>query len=124
MPVFRATSSKNRWAIRSGLRWSELIGAPTASIGVERSCRLGPISAVASLLAAAVSTRHQGSNISHEPSVGQQFGRANAAGASAGASVTVTVSFSNTYQFPPNYSVIITKPSRQHLRQQQVSDRL
>ena len=121
---FPRISSKNHWATKLGLRWNEPIGAPTASIGDVRSCRLGPISAVASLLAAAVSTRHQGSNISHEPSVGQQFGRANAAGASAGASVTVTVSFSNTYQFSPNYSIIITKPSRQHLRQQQVSDRL
>ena len=64
MPVFRATSSKNRWAIRSGQRWSELIGAPTASIGAEQSCRLGPISVVVSLLAAGVSVRHQGSNAS------------------------------------------------------------
>jgi hypothetical protein len=55
-------SSKKRWAIRSGLRWSEPIGAPTASIGDVRSCRLGPISAVASLLAAGVFNRHQGSN--------------------------------------------------------------
>jgi hypothetical protein len=67
MPVFRAISWKNRWAIRSGRRWSELIGAPTASIDVEQSCRLGLISVVASLLA--VSVRHQGSNTSHEPSL-------------------------------------------------------
>jgi hypothetical protein len=58
MPVFRAISWKNRSAIRSGLRWSELIGAPTASIDVEQSCRLGLISVVASLLAAALSARH------------------------------------------------------------------
>ena len=59
MRVFRVISSKNRWAIRSGLRWSELIGAPTALIGAEQSCRLGLISVVASLLAAGVSARHQ-----------------------------------------------------------------
>jgi hypothetical protein len=61
---FHVISSKNRWAIRSGLRWSELIGVPTASIDVEQSCRLGPISAVASVLAGGVFNRQ--SNASHE----------------------------------------------------------
>jgi hypothetical protein len=41
MRGFHVISSKNRWAIRSGLRWSEFIGAPTASIGDVQSCRLG-----------------------------------------------------------------------------------
>jgi hypothetical protein len=68
MLSFRATSSKNPWAIRSGLRWSELIGAPTASNGDKQSCGLGQISVVASLLAAGVSTRLQGSNASHDES--------------------------------------------------------
>jgi hypothetical protein len=58
MRGFDVISLKNRWAIRSGLRWRELIGAPTASIDVERLCRIGPISVVASLLAAALSARH------------------------------------------------------------------
>ena len=62
MPGFRATSSKNRWAIRSGLRWSEPIGALTASIAAKQSCRLGLISVVASLLPPGVSVRHQGAS--------------------------------------------------------------
>ena len=32
-----AISSKNRWAIKSGRRWSELTGAPTALIDAEQS---------------------------------------------------------------------------------------
>jgi hypothetical protein len=46
MLVFRAISSKNRWAIKSGLRSSEPIGVPTALTDVEGSCRLGLTSAV------------------------------------------------------------------------------
>ena len=64
MPVFRATSSKNRWAIKSGLRWSELIGVLIALIDAEGSCRLGLTSAVASPLAAGVSTRRRRSTTS------------------------------------------------------------
>jgi hypothetical protein len=44
-----------RSSIRLGRRWSELIVAPTASIGDVQSCRLGPISVVANLLAVGVS---------------------------------------------------------------------
>jgi hypothetical protein len=38
--------------------------------------------------------------------LGQQFGVANPAGASGGASVTVAVSFPTSYQLPPNYTVM------------------
>jgi len=51
----------------SGRRWSELIGAPTASIDVERLWRLGLISVVASLLAAGVSARYQGASHDESP---------------------------------------------------------
>jgi hypothetical protein len=52
MSVFRAISSKTRWAIKSGLRWSGLIDVPIALIDAERLWRLGPIAAVAIALAA------------------------------------------------------------------------
>ena len=74
MPVLLAISSKNRWAIRSGRPWSELIGVPTASTDAVQSCRLGPISAVVGLLAAGVSARHQGSNIAFYGNHGQGDG--------------------------------------------------
>jgi integrase len=53
-------------AIRLEMQLNGLADELTASIGVEQLWRLGPISAVAGLLAAGVSARHQGSNASHD----------------------------------------------------------
>jgi hypothetical protein len=51
-------------AIRSGVRWSDLIGVPTALIDDVQSCRLGPISAVPTALAVGVFNRRRGLNTS------------------------------------------------------------